>query len=251
MKLISIILALAFLLIGLPVSFKAQAHKIRVKTQKVKPISDEAQARKIIEKFIDGAFVKRKFLPILQTLFSYAPCDKIDKEVLDQNCNTKDQFPVKLDSKLGLRTMAICMRFICEKFYYELGTIPIDSDYSYPYSSTDYDKLESEILEKNNAASLSELDLTPFLTNFKKKQFTAKLEEIELNANEIEILVFNRIDNELYKRNIEIMKNTIKIEKEIKNNRKYYFVVIKGFIFGFTLTKRNSQLKIVGMEDGI
>lgn len=247
-----IILVLAFLLVAFPTSFKSQTHKSSVKTQKVKQNSDEVQAKKIIKQFIDGIFIKRKFLPILQNLFSFAPCDKIDKEFLDQNCTAKDLFPFKFGRKLGFRTMAIGWKYMFEEFYFVLGTIPInkDSDEAYPYTSSDYDKLKSEVLKKNNA-SFSDFELAPNFEKSNKKDIEKKLNEIEKNVDEIENIVFKGIDNELYKKNVEIMKETITIEKKVENNRKYHVVYVEGLVFWFILAKRDGQLKIVGIGDSI
>ena len=254
MKHYSIILVLAFLLLAFPISFKSQTHKSSAKTQKVKQNSDEVQAKEVVKQLIDGFFIKRKFLPVFQNLFSFAPCDKIDKEVLlDQNCMYGIFYPnelkeIKTDRKTLLRITTTEFRKKFLEFCYVLGTVPIDkkSPYAYPYSSSDYEILESEVLKKN-----SSLVSNDNFTKLNKKKIEEMLAQMNKNLDEIEHLVFERIDKELYKRNIQIMKETIDVRTVIKKGRKYFSVEVKGLIFSFILTKRNGQLKIVGMEDDI
>ena len=129
MKHTSIILVLAFLLMVFPVSFNAQssAKSKRKKTQKVKRLSDEAQVRKIVEQVIDGFFVKRKFLPVFQNYFSFAPCDKIDKEAFrDQDCVYEIFYhnelkKIKTDRKTLLSITTTEFRKIFQEFCYVLG----------------------------------------------------------------------------------------------------------------------------------
>ncbi|HRH40273.1 MAG TPA: hypothetical protein PKY82_01420 [Pyrinomonadaceae bacterium] len=249
MKHHSTILVLAFLLVAFPVSFKSQTHKSRVKTQKVKQNSDEVQAKEIVKQLIDGFFVKRKFLPVFQKLF--VPCNKIDKKISQLNCGLQDIYPFKFGRQIGFKTMQIGWREVFEEYYFVLGTYPINKDIgkesveSHFFYCEDFDNLRTKVFKKNNASPLNfNFD---FFTNLNKKQIEEKNNEIERNVNEIEQLVFNRIDNTLYKRNLEIMRKTIKITPIIENNRKYYLAEIENFIMGFFLTKRNGHLKIVGI----
>ncbi len=252
MKHISIILVLAFLLIVFPASFKAQtpAKSKGKKSQKVKRISDETQVKIIIEQVIDGFFVKRKFLPVFQNLFIH--CDKIDKEVSQLNCELKELYPFNFGRKIGFKTMETVWREIFEEYYFVLGTYPINKDIGkesvelHFFYCEEFDNLRAGILKKNNA-SFHNYDFNFYFANLNKKQIEEKINEIERNVNEIERLVFNRIDNALYKKNIELMRKTIKIRPFEENNRKYYLAEIENFIMGFFFTKRNGHLKIVGI----
>ncbi len=250
MKYISII-TLVFLLAVFPIVSKSQTKKKSSikKTQNIQKISDEVRVKKIVEQVIDVFFTKRDFASVFRKYFSFAPCDKIDKEILDQNCPDKnDLSKIKFNQKEHLKTITLGSRHMYQPFYFILGTHPInkDSNEAYPYNSLDYDALESEVLKK---ANLSFPDFDFYKLN--KIQIEKRLVNIEKSVNAIEKVIFERINKNLYDKNIQIMKKTIKITITVKKGRKYYGAEIKGLIFGFILTKRSGQLKIVGMVDGI
>jgi hypothetical protein len=245
-KIAIIILFLACL--AFPQTFLSQTNsksQKAAKTSKSKTDKGKLQAKKIIEEFIDGVFVQRKIVETFERLTLFEACDKVDEDI-GMDCLLEDQ-PTNLGHRRYSRISAWIWRYEFGDIFYILGEVPItDSDEMYPYSSDQYDKIKAELSKTNNLTSES------FRYGGSTIQEADKsLHEMEKNYRDLEDLVFERIDKYLYKENVKMMRNSISVEKAVKNKRVYYGVGMKGSVFGYILAVRRGKMRIIGLVDGI
>jgi hypothetical protein len=257
MKLGIVVTVLMLLGLSLPESFQAQLlnkphgnqkHTRNVRVKKVinnvksKTDKRELQAKKLIEKFIDGVFIKRNIEETFERLSLFEPCNQIYYEKNEGQCFLRD-FPTGLGHSTNSRIAAMIWRYEFGAIYLILGNEPIQD--SYPYASSEYNDLKTKVLEKNRFS-----DEVVGKEN-SKKDVEKRLDEIEKNFDEIEKLVFEQLNKSLYNENIKTLKKSIKVTKVIIKKRTFYEVSIKGLVFGFVLSVKNGEMKIIGIEDGI
>jgi hypothetical protein len=249
-KIAIIILFLACL--ALPQTFLSQTNsksQKAAKTSKSKTDRGKLQAKKIIEQFIDGVFVEKNSTATFERLVSFEPCDRIDKAFgeMSENCDPSKYIPSGLGHKLMSRLIGTGWRKSFNAFRYILGTIPIpESNLAYPYSSAEYDIIESKVISKNlNSAFAFDF------SNLTKLQIEDRLTKIESILDEIELLLEGQIDSDLYRANLEQLKKGIQVTRVVRQNRTYYVASLDHAIFGFILSVRNREMKIIGIGAGV
>lgn len=243
-KLTIIILLLACL--AFPQTFLSQTNSKSpkaAKTSKPKIDKGKLQAKRIMEQFIDGVFVQRKVAETFERLTLFEACDKIDED-WELVCDFKGQH-TKLGHKIISMLAASSWRSEFGDIYYILGTdsIPLDNE-AYPYLSDEFDSIRTEVFKKNKFSEA-------FQDRGNKIEYKKRLIELTKNYDEIEDIVFQRIDKTLYNSNLERMKNSITVEKFIKKKRVYYVVEIKGSIINYILAVRRGKMRIIGIADGL
>jgi hypothetical protein len=225
-------------------SKKSANTKKTIHRPKTKIDKQQLDAKEIVEQFIDGVFVKRKVVETFERLTLFEACDEIDK--ISGNECLLEAMPTKFGHQINARSAAWIWRTEFGSIFYVLGSEPIvQSDKAYPYTSSEYESIKAEILRKNHFSDQVENDENS------KKEIEMRLDEIEKNFEEIENVVFGKIDLSMYEKNILALKKSIKVNKVVKGNRIYYEASIYGPAFGFILSVKNGELKIIALEDGI
>jgi hypothetical protein len=247
-KLIIIILFIVFL--ALPQTFRSQTNSKPQKASKSsKPKIDKGklEAKKIIEQFINGVFVERKVVEAFERFVMFEACDAIDVDAhLIQGCFFPE-FPKGLSRKTNSRLSTFLWKSGFEAFYYFLGNNKMAiGDIGHPFSSSEYDKIEAQVLKKTKYLA-PKTELSKLSESEIEKQLSIEEKNYEL----IERIVFARIDHKIYRKNIRLMKSTIKVVKSVENDRTYYDVEFSGFISTFILSRKNGELKIIGLADDI
>jgi hypothetical protein len=235
-----------------------QANEEKIKSEKRTNQTNKKklQAKKIVEQFIDGVFVKRKTLATVKRFMRLDICDKDDEgAVLPIGCSLPE-LPRNLGRNTISRMSAIAWRYGPGRYALQIGIYPItDSNLAYPYSAPNYEILKSsapeyddfvdEVLTKNKSPT-PEIEFI----GLRKPAIKKRLDVMEKDANEIERLIFKVINKSVYEKNIIRMKSTILVEKEFEQNRTYYRVYVEPDI-GFILAIRKGSMKIIGLFDSI
>jgi hypothetical protein len=206
------------------------------------------QAKKLFEQFLDGIFVKRDAVKTFERLVYFEACNKVDEDIGPlQNCPLEDM-PANLGHRTYSRMSAAVWNYeYIGALYYLLGTEPIkETDEAYPYASSEYDALKTEILKKNHS---SEPDFD--FARLNKQEIEKRLDEMEKNWADLEKAVFERIDKSLYNKNISILKKNIKVIKSVEKNRIYWVAGTPDVVFYFVFSKRLGRMKIIGTGDSI
>jgi hypothetical protein len=254
------IIILFFVCLASPQTFLSQTNsksQKAAKTSKSKTDRGKLQAKKIIEQFIDGVFVERKTLATFDRFVRFDICDKVDKSVFAIGC-TFPELSKNLGFKTNSRISAMIWRFVYGRYALQIGIYPIteSTKLAYPYSAPNYEMLKSsipdfddfvsDVIKKNKSPELDFESLGSDGQDIEKR-----LDVMERDADEIETLIYNSIDKSVFKKNIEIMKSTIEVEKENDEGRTYYSVSFGEPDIGFYLAVRKGKMKIIGLFDSI
>jgi hypothetical protein len=247
-KVAIIILFLACL--AFPQTFLSQTNskpKKAAKTSKSKTDKGKLQAKKIMEQFIDGVFIERKVVETFERFVMFEACDETDADNhLIQGCFLPE-LPKGLSRKTNSKISAVLWKSVFGAYFYFLGKNEITvGDDGFPFLSSEYEKIEADISKKNTYLA-PKVEIKDLSQSEIEKQLIIK----EKDNQAIERAVFARIDLQLYKKNIRLMKSTIKIGKSVENDRTYYDVEFSGFISTFILSRKNGELKIIGLADGL
>jgi hypothetical protein len=256
-KVAIIILFLAFL--AFPPTFSSQTNsksQKAAKTLKSKTDKGKLQAKKIIEQFIDGVFVERKTLATFERFVRFDICDKVDKSVFAIGC-TFPELSKNLGFKTNSRISAMIWRYTYGRYALQIGIYPItESNLVYPESTPNYETLKSSAPDFNDFVSdviKKNKSTYPDLGSFgsTRKEVKKQLQVMERDADEIETLIYNSIDNSVFKKNIKIMKSKIQVETGNDEGRTYYSIYLGEPDIGFYLAIRKGKMKILGLFDSI
>ena len=219
--------------------------KATIRQSKLRTDKRKAEAKKVVEEFFDGFFVDRIAAKTVERLVFLEACDEIDEKYL--NCIDTDEVPRNWGHRLNARIAAILFRYeVFGDYFVILGTEPIlDDSSSYPYSSSEYAEIRRNVLKEKAYASVFDVERPS------RRQIERKLDEMEKNWKELENVIFNRIDKSLYKKNIDILKESMEVRTGVKNGRTYYGVNMEAFVYTFILAVRGGRMKIITLEDGI
>lgn len=266
MKLILVISVTALLVATVTNTLKAQQTepKVGVNTYKNSKIilpkpkrkQNKFQAKKLVEQFIDGIFVKRSIQQTFEDLTTFDSWDKTDTENIGQSSLLK-KIPSQLGHSTNSRIAAAIFRAEYQRYYLEIGIYPITkSELAYPYSAPNYESLQASTLKFDSLKSAVTKKNNSLLPNFdfvsiSKQEVEERLNEMEQNFDDIEKQIYELIDKDVYQTNIEIMKKTIMVKKIVKKNRTYYGVSFEGPDIGFILRIKNDEMKIIGFFDGV
>lgn len=219
--------------------------KLLTNSEIVNDNNDKKKITQISKQFFSKLFCERDVLGVFQNYTAFDKWDDTDDFASSNELfatSLKEDLPQNFSDKTKLRIAVAIWKDNFQHLYHSFGKHLIDnSDDAFPYKN-DYDVLRKKVLKKNNS-SISNFD-------FKGKNETEVkkiLSETEKNFDDIEKLIFERIDESIYKKNINIILKSIEVKKIIVKDRNYYLFGIPKPYLGFLLTKKQNSFKVIGL----
>ena len=205
---------------------------------------DTKDARKFFNRFFDDLFVKRNANAAFSN-FAFQKCDAIDRKAIGKhNCDGKSRSEWKLQTKLSANAWFIGMG----DRYLGIGINQLREDGDPNVANEEFDKLLSEAFTITGT-SYDDLDHDGAGPALLKQ----KIERSNILALTVKRMIEARIDNNLYKKNIESIRKGNKFAGKRVAGRMYYEFALFNMdpTFFFVARRVHGRFKIIHMEDDV
>lgn len=266
-KFVFMVMILAYLSLGCPLTYLSQTdgnyNPVKKRTSKnrdnamqidiskkslLKVNKDEKhQVKKITDDFIDLLFLQQNPEKAFKLYCAFKEWDDVDSDFIGES-NFLKGVPENLGNDLNARISAGIWNYAFQEIYLKIGLNPIlqiQEGEEIIQNPSEYESLFNSVIKQNNS-TIPDFDFT----GLSKEKIEERLSKIERDFKEVNNLIMTRIDQNLYNKNVEKMKNSIKIGKKI-HKKKIYYVVEFLPSFSIIITEKNKNLKIIHLSGDI